>query len=325
MSSTSARNNALGLLAEHLAELENRLRRSLPPAAEPSFAPPFLPRLETAARLLAGEAGDDPDGALPRLCATAISVVKLVDEEPQRLSPDLEPPLAALAARLETLLQRLDEGTALADAVEDTPWERLPDWFRGAGTPLQRLDELERDLRCAPAREWPPEQRERLRAAWRRLRAAGDRALEPGVPALPATPGAHAADWEQMSCCVLVESPFLRDRLLAKLRELGTAVRAVDDVDGALRLLTAPEATGPVFALTDNLEPSRHLERLAAFVGRENRADRRGPRPVILLAAASGPGAGDPQARARACGGHGAWTEPFAAEQLCALLNALRD
>ncbi len=293
--------NYADLVIRSLAELADRLRRSLPGSAGESPVPVCISRLEVSAALFNNLVLPPPADSLQGLGGALYGLLAAMEDAPAGTPGFLEPVLLDLAEVLESILRRLDEGETSAQLARDPAWLQILSRLESAGTPLEIMDELD-----ASARRWEdrwceddlsPALEQELRRRWRTFRDYGDAMFQ--SPAVPAGPEARA----RVPVVLLIESVLHREQLLRKLARLGFAVRTAASPEEALGMIGRPEPTS--FLFCDNLEPSNHLLRLVQGTRQERDL------PVLVLVTA---GSGNPRAdlqRARQLGAAGVWIEPF--------------
>jgi CheY-like chemotaxis protein len=116
---------------------------------------------------------------------------------------------------------------------------------------------------------------------------------------------------------LLVDSMFRRDEIRDKLADRDYQVAIPCDITQALEFLAAGPA--PRAILCDNLEPTRHLDRL-----REGLSSLTGDTniPLVLVVGSSLAGARDDE-RAKSLGAVAAWREPFDPVELGRILQRL--
>jgi len=312
---------ASGLLAKYLAELRTRLRRSLVRPPADAAAPTVLPALAVAGRLLTAAVSNSspPARDLLELGNQVAELAEQLGATPGLGRPGLDRSLERLAESLEGALERFDDGVSLPEVAGDPVWLRVLESFRGAGTHLAVMSELldaleEWESNHADA-SFDPTQEQELADRWRRLRSYGDALFcsGPGERAAPETETAVAGD--SVGILILVDSPFRREPLAAKLEAAGFEIElATDPADAAARFLAGAGAGG---ILCDNQEPANNLVRLRAALDAVEPA--LSPR-LVLVTGRPGPATADAR-RIRALGAVGSWFEPYALEELERILG----
>lgn len=309
------------LLAGHLAKLNQQLRHLLahPPASGPLAgadagpARSVINRLQVAAALLTAQmpAHDALGASLQRLGAALGELVSGLAATPGSLPRHLLPPMRQLAAFLDEIFARLDRDDDLRDLDRDLRWETILAAFINAGTVLQTLDEVEDQMQAWSRRygdrDLSVSQEQTLRRRWAQLRSLGD-SLFGNVEAESVAanaPEKPASDLVGRRMLLLLASPFRRNQLRERLRDMGCRVEISGDARSMVARVAALET--PLVLLCDNLEPTHHLvtvrDALASLAG--------SMRPPLILVASAGGSASRLRDRARHLGVQGTWADPF--------------
>ena len=302
-------------IAEHLTELDHRLRLSSSPDTGRLVLPPFLIRLRTASRLLAHADRMTRNPCFPALDRALSGFVGFVDENPGRIPRDLDGPLEFLAEVLESRLIDVDSGKSITSVAENPIWATVLARFQTTGSSRAIVRELEQLLdrweEVTRKSALQPDESEVLHRSWLEARRRGDRLFEQPILASPVDkPGVLKIEGLAATCALLVDSPFQRDHLLQKIRAGGSSAIPLDNAEHAIRL--AAESSGCLVLLGDNLEPSRNLERIVAKLSDETSFGS----VRCILVSGGRPGQDVPHRRANALGAAGTWSSPFDLEDL---------
>ena len=323
MNGTNQNDNGPGRLADTVAELRKRFRHFDGEAQGAPGLASHLARIKISARLLpsAGLPAETAREGFVRLSGVLAERVARYESVPESLPRNLGPPVARLADYLEEVLDRLDDGTPLATVALDTGWGTVQASFENAGTPLEVFEDAE-DLFRKWDRRWALDDLTPIRAKdlgrrWRRLNEPGDRLFLAGEYNQAAPDLADAGPPGAPILVLLVDSSFLRERLRDRLQEAGFRVEVPEDPGRARELLEREPTVQAV--LGDNLEPTRHLVRLAAEVAEH----AMGRVPPFILVAGGALVHGEGDRRARALGAEAAWADPFRAADLRRILQRL--
>jgi CheY-like chemotaxis protein len=339
-------------MAETRQFLTRRLRdlltnlRAFPRTTEGGRVPPSLPRAVVGARLLAAASEAGGEAPLTHWLRTWQELLEFLEINPPAASTGeaCERTLGAFADHAEDVLRGLDAG--------DPPDELLPEERRsayqealaaalGAGAPVPR-DDLARcplltllgvqDGRSAAAcltllqqmlgNLQPPApggpEAAQLARRWAAVRALGDRHF-PATDVAPRSPDLHRAvpalsGGRQAGHILLLCDISLRSgELFARLGAAGYSVEVCGEPGAVLERLAGSEP--PRVVICDNLEPSRHLQRLAALL-----EVWEGPVPRLVLAT-GGPRHSMEQL-ARRFGARGVWAPPYRLESLQELIGS---
>jgi CheY-like chemotaxis protein len=315
--------NGPGRLADKVAELLKRFRHFDGVAQVAPGLASHLARIKISARLLpgAGLPAETARAGFVRLSGVLAELVARYESVPESLPRNLAPPVARLADYLEEVLGRLDDGVPLATVALDGGWGTVQASFENAGTPLEVFEDVE-DLFRKWDRRWALDDLTPIRAKdlgrrWRRLKEQGDHLFLAGE-FTGAEPGrADAGPPGAPSLVLLVDSSFLRERIRDKLQEAGFRVELPEDPGRTLAHLEREPAVQAV--LCDNLEPTRHLVRLAAEVADHSM----GRVPPFILVAGGALVHEEGDRRARALGAQAVWADPFRAADLRRILQRL--
>jgi CheY-like chemotaxis protein len=312
-----------GQLADYLAELLKRFRHFSGPVEPAPGMASHMARIKVSARLLTTldrSPGRASEGFV-RLGGVLAEWVIFFEATPESFPLHLISPVGRLADYLEELMVKRDQGKPAAELARDTSWAAVLAAFQHAGTPLAVLEDVE-DLFSRWGRRWSgenltPVQEQQLLRRWLSLRSKGDVLFQPdedgylrendlgnSVPGYP-------------DILLLVDSMFRRDEIRDKLADRDYQVAIPCDITQALEFLAAGPA--PRAILCDNLEPTRHLDRL-----REGLSSLTGGTniPLVLVVGSSLAGARDDE-RAKSLGAVAAWREPFDPVELGCILQRL--
>lgn len=303
----------LKILTDTLAELDHKLRLSLPPPIHDTLLPPDLPPLKIAAGLL-GELGREAAGHGYARCGVALSrLIATWEAAPAGFNSALEPALQSLSVWLEDLFGLLDAGQSPRDLAGHGRWLLLAEALKQAGTCLSVFAELENTLLGWEAawseRDLDAHTEQRLHQRWSALRRYADALFLDGAPvpeslAAPGPVGPEAVA-TPVTIQLLVDSSFRRSQIQEILTAAGYPVEVVPDVDAAVgACLVRPGCA----IVCDNLEPSNHLLKVRQALQTVSGADRT---PVILITSTGAASAPDDRDRARRMGATGLWREPF--------------
>ena len=339
-------------MAETRQFLTRRLRdlltnlRAFPRAGERGRVPPSLPRAVVGARLLAAASEAGGEASLSHWLRTWQELLEFLEINPPAdpARQACERSLAAFADHAEEVLRRLDSGDLPEDllteerrsgfqeslaaalaAAEPGPQDsqvRCPLMSqlgiqdgRSAEVYLALLHEMLDNLRLPPAGSREAEQ---LARRWADIRALGDRRFPmaedmPRSPALrrtvPAPAGARNAGRILLLCDISLRS----GELFGRLGAAGYGVEICGEPRAVLERLAGRDP--PRILICDNLEPSRHLQRLAALL-----ETWEGFVPRIILA--TGGSRRSMEQLARRLGARGVWAPPYRVESLQELIGS---
>jgi CheY-like chemotaxis protein len=337
-------------MAETREFLTRRLRdlltnlRAIPRGREGGQVPPSLPRAVVGARLLAAASEAGGEASLTHWLRTWQELLEFLEDNPpaDSLGEACERALEAFADHAENLLQCLDAGDVPDDLL---PEERRSSYQEslaaalGAGAPgtyddlascpflsllgvqngrspaacLELLQGLLGNL-PAPAAESP--EAAQLARRWAEIRALGDQCFipqgTPRPPTLRTTVPARFVSTGAARILLLCDISLRSGEVFARLSGAGYSVEICAEPSAVLQRLAGAEP--PRVVICDNLEPSRHLQRLAVLLEVWD-----GFVPRIVLAT-GGPRRSMEQL-ARRLGARGVWAPPYRLETLQELIG----
>jgi CheY-like chemotaxis protein len=338
-------------MAETRQFLTRRLRdlltnlRAFPRAGEGGRIPPSLPRAVVGARLLAAASEVGGEASLSHWLRTWQELLEFLEINPpaDTARQACERSLAAFADHAEDVLRRLDSGTqpdgllteerraafqeslaaALAAAEPGSQDDRarcplmsqlgIQDG-RSVEACLALLHGMLDSLRLPPAGSREAEQ---LARRWADIRALGDRCFPAaeGAPRSPAPRGtapAPAGSRNAGRILLLCDISLRSGELFARLGAAGYSVEICGEPGAVLERLAGNDP--PRILICDNLEPSRHLQRLAALL-----ETWEGFVPRVVLA--TGGSQRSMERLARRLGARGVWAPPYRVESLQELIG----
>lgn len=300
-------------LAQRLTELEDQLRLSVYPEGGALQPQPALGRLESAARLLGSLESRCPGCGWHLLAEAATRLCNTARAHPERLPAAWGSGIERTAHCLECVLAELDDGLDVRRAAERI----VPvAWSAGAEDPTAaELAQWSERLMGWEQQGLPAESDAVLReraAMWREIRGRGDALFRAPLAGAdrPRSGERLAAAGVQLG--LLLTSPFQRQQLAERIQ--GLNVHHFFDPAGVVAWLK--QEPQHAILLADNLEPSRHLERLLAQLPA---LPHRTPERCLLVAGALSPAR--PQGRRHLpTGADGVWAPPYSLDDLAALI-----
>lgn len=301
-------------LAQRLTELEDQLRLSIWPAGGSLLAHPALGRLESAARLLGELETGDPGSGWKQLAAAASRFAATARAHPDRLPTAWGSGVERAARNLESVLAELDRGLDVrhaADRVAPAAWPA-----GGEDAPRSELEQWKATLAAWEQEGLPVAGDETLRnraGLWREIRDRGDALFRAPLTRTSRPRGSEQLADAGLQLGLLLASPFQRQQLAERLADLDV-LHFFDPDEMAVWLEQGPQRA---VLLADNLEPSRHLERLLERLGSLPHA---GLERCLLVAGALAPAR--PQGRrSLPAGVDGVWTPPYTLDDLNTLIR----
>ena len=312
-----------GQLADFLAELLQRFRHFCGTPETVSGMASHLTRIKVSARLLtalAGSSGSRGDG-FARLGGVLGEWVACFESSPESFPLHLHSPLERLADYLEEILAWRDQGDPASGLAADGGWSAVLASFRHAGTPLAVLEDVDDQFRRWGYR-WnvdnlTPVQERQLYRRWLSLRKKGDVLFQTGGGGDHLDEGGSGPGRSAPLLLLLVDSTFRRDQITEKLAGHDYRLEVPCDPGQTLEFLTSGSV--PRAVLCDNLEPTRHLDRVRDGLAAGTATVTV---PLVLVVGSSSTGAADLQ-RAKSLGAEGAWREPYDPADLQRILQRL--
>ncbi len=328
MTDTYLPTDFIGLLAGHLAKLNQQLRLLLADdqgaaaggMAQPGPAHSVLSRLRVASNLLVDPQmfHGERQKSWRQLGLALGDLVSELQKNPGRLPVYLLSPLEQMADYLSEVFTRMDTGESNVDLCHDPRWEALLGAFINAGTVLQVLDEMEDRMQNWSQRfgdqDLSASQEEFLQRRWTMLRQYGDSLFGTTEGPLLELAGKSNPDHELSGrrVMLLLDSPFRKAQLGEHLRDAGCTVEYADSAVGMMARVADP--LPPEILLCDNLEPSLHL----TAVRGQLKALELSPQLPLVLVATTGGSASALRERAQRLGVQWTWAEPFRLADLAA-------
>ncbi len=317
------RDNGPGQLADYLAELLQRFRHFCGTRETVSGMASHLTRIKVSARLLTAldESSGSRGEGFARLGGVLGEWVTCFESSPESFPIHLYSPLERLADYLEEILARRDQGVPASELAADGGWSAVLASFCHAGTPLAVLEDVDDQFRRWGAR-WDvdsltPVQERQLYRRWLSLRKRGDVLFQVGGRRNHLEEDGPGSDRGAPLLLLLVDSTFRRDQITEKLAGHVFRVEIPCDPGQTLEFLAAGSL--PRAVLCDNVEPTRHLDRVRDGLAEGTAA---GTVPLVLIVGSSSTGAADLQ-RAKSLGAEGAWREPYDPADLQRILQRL--